>query len=221
MPSGFPAANGRFWTPCLSRRALIEEDASRILWGTDWPHPNITKDMPNDGELVNLFAKICPDPAAAAAHPGGQSDADVLVMIIDCHGHYTTAPGELQKFRDAQIAGLKAGVDVPLERSGKNLRRSDSRQPGECAAEAATRARHGSHDFLAARLRHGPPRRQRNHEPALDTRLQRSHSSGLPALSGQLRRGLSVAAIARRARRRTALRNSSVAWRSSGLSAAI
>jgi 2-pyrone-4,6-dicarboxylate lactonase len=44
-------------------QALIEEDASRILWGTDWPHPNITKDMPNDGELVNLFAKICPDPA--------------------------------------------------------------------------------------------------------------------------------------------------------------
>jgi len=28
-------------------------------------------------------------------------------MIIDCHGHYTTAPGELQKFRDAQIEGLK------------------------------------------------------------------------------------------------------------------
>src|ERR1700746_6987 len=25
-------------------------------------------------------------------------------MIIDCHGHYTTAPAELQKFRDAQIA---------------------------------------------------------------------------------------------------------------------
>ena len=35
-------------------------------------------------------------------------------MIIDCHGHYTTAPAELQKFRDAQIAGLKAGLDVPL-----------------------------------------------------------------------------------------------------------
>ena len=44
-------------------QALIAEDAGRILWGTDWPHPNITKDMPNDGELVNLFAKICPDPA--------------------------------------------------------------------------------------------------------------------------------------------------------------
>jgi 2-pyrone-4,6-dicarboxylate lactonase len=44
-------------------QALIAEDPSRILWGTDWPHPNITKDMPNDGELVNLFAKICPDAA--------------------------------------------------------------------------------------------------------------------------------------------------------------
>ena len=41
--------------------ALIESDPNRILWGTDWPHPNITKDMPNDGELVNLFAKICPE----------------------------------------------------------------------------------------------------------------------------------------------------------------
>src|SRR5687767_10906384 len=27
-------------------------------------------------------------------------------MIIDCHGHYTTAPKELQMYRDAQIAGL-------------------------------------------------------------------------------------------------------------------
>jgi 2-pyrone-4,6-dicarboxylate lactonase len=44
-------------------QALVAADASRILWGTDWPHPNIAKDMPNDGELLNLFAKICPDPA--------------------------------------------------------------------------------------------------------------------------------------------------------------
>ena len=28
-------------------------------------------------------------------------------MIIDCHGHYTTAPKALQDYRDAQIAGLK------------------------------------------------------------------------------------------------------------------
>jgi 4-oxalmesaconate hydratase len=28
-------------------------------------------------------------------------------MIIDCHGHYTTAPAAHQKFRDAQIAAIK------------------------------------------------------------------------------------------------------------------
>ncbi len=39
-------------------------------------------------------------------------------MIIDCHGHYTTAPGALQKFRDAQLAGLKEHRDVPLEAAG-------------------------------------------------------------------------------------------------------
>jgi predicted TIM-barrel fold metal-dependent hydrolase len=44
-------------------QALIAVDSTRILWGTDWPHPNITKDMPNDGELVDLFGEICPDAA--------------------------------------------------------------------------------------------------------------------------------------------------------------
>ncbi len=43
-------------------QALVATDAARILWGTDWPHPNITKDMPNDGELVDLFGEICPQP---------------------------------------------------------------------------------------------------------------------------------------------------------------
>ena len=28
-------------------------------------------------------------------------------MIIDCHGHYTTAPKELHVWREAQIAALK------------------------------------------------------------------------------------------------------------------
>jgi predicted TIM-barrel fold metal-dependent hydrolase len=42
-------------------QALIGIDADRLLWGTDWPHPNISKDMPNDGELVDLLALMCPD----------------------------------------------------------------------------------------------------------------------------------------------------------------
>jgi 4-oxalmesaconate hydratase len=35
-------------------------------------------------------------------------------MIIDCHGHYTTAPAELQKYRDSQVVGLKDPAAKPL-----------------------------------------------------------------------------------------------------------
>jgi 2-pyrone-4,6-dicarboxylate lactonase len=41
-------------------RTLIEAAPDRVLWGTDFPHPNV-KVMPNDGELVDLFAAFCPD----------------------------------------------------------------------------------------------------------------------------------------------------------------
>jgi 4-oxalmesaconate hydratase len=43
-------------------------------------------------------------------------------MIIDCHGHYTTAPPELQKYRDSQIAGLKDPAGRP---AAANLKISD------------------------------------------------------------------------------------------------
>jgi predicted TIM-barrel fold metal-dependent hydrolase len=43
-------------------RALIEAAPGRILWGTDWPHPNVGNHMPNDGELVDLFARMVPEP---------------------------------------------------------------------------------------------------------------------------------------------------------------
>jgi 2-pyrone-4,6-dicarboxylate lactonase len=42
---------------------LIEIAPDRVLWGTDWPHPNISKDMPNDGGLVDLMFRFCTDPA--------------------------------------------------------------------------------------------------------------------------------------------------------------
>src|SRR5207237_1533472 len=37
------------------------------------------------------------------------------IMIIDCHGHYTTAPKELQAYRDSQIAGLKDPAHIPFK----------------------------------------------------------------------------------------------------------
>jgi len=44
-------------------QALIEAAPERILWGTDWPHPNIAKHMPNDGDLVDLVPLMAPDAA--------------------------------------------------------------------------------------------------------------------------------------------------------------
>ncbi|MFL5090851.1 MAG: amidohydrolase family protein, partial [Xanthobacteraceae bacterium] len=38
-------------------RILAEQAPERILWGTDWPHPNVRR-MPNDGELVDLIPQI-------------------------------------------------------------------------------------------------------------------------------------------------------------------
>jgi predicted TIM-barrel fold metal-dependent hydrolase len=40
--------------------ALVEAAPERVLWGTDFPHPNV-KRMPNDGELVDFFAKVVLD----------------------------------------------------------------------------------------------------------------------------------------------------------------
>jgi 2-pyrone-4,6-dicarboxylate lactonase len=42
---------------------LLEAAPDRVLWGTDWPHPNIAGDMPNDGDLVDLVPLITTDPA--------------------------------------------------------------------------------------------------------------------------------------------------------------
>jgi 2-pyrone-4,6-dicarboxylate lactonase len=43
-------------------RALVEAAPDRMLWGTDFPHPNV-KEMPNDGESVDLFAEMVADDA--------------------------------------------------------------------------------------------------------------------------------------------------------------
>jgi 2-pyrone-4,6-dicarboxylate lactonase len=44
-------------------QALIATAPDRVLWGTDWPHPNIARHMPNDGDLVDLVPLIAPDAA--------------------------------------------------------------------------------------------------------------------------------------------------------------
>jgi len=39
-------------------RHLVETFPDRVLWGTDWPHPNMKSHMPDDGKLVDYLPKI-------------------------------------------------------------------------------------------------------------------------------------------------------------------
>jgi len=39
-------------------RQLVESFPDRVLWGTDWPHPNMPVEAPDDGVLVDVIPKI-------------------------------------------------------------------------------------------------------------------------------------------------------------------
>jgi len=41
-------------------RHLVETFPDRVLWGTDWPHPNMKSHMPDDGKLVDYIPRIAP-----------------------------------------------------------------------------------------------------------------------------------------------------------------
>lgn len=43
-------------------RRVIEEFPDRVLWGTDWPHPNMKSHMPDDGHLVDFIPRIASTP---------------------------------------------------------------------------------------------------------------------------------------------------------------
>ena len=68
--------NGNFWSKVscpdrLSRsgppeysdvapfaRRIVETFPDRVLWGSDWPHPNMKGHMPDDGKLVDYIPRI-------------------------------------------------------------------------------------------------------------------------------------------------------------------
>lgn len=43
-------------------QALVEAAPDRILWGSDWPHPNV-RAVPDDGDLIDFVAQVAPDEA--------------------------------------------------------------------------------------------------------------------------------------------------------------
>jgi len=41
-------------------QTIVAQFPDRVLWGTDWPHPNMKSHMPDDGALVDFIPKIAP-----------------------------------------------------------------------------------------------------------------------------------------------------------------
>jgi 2-pyrone-4,6-dicarboxylate lactonase len=39
-------------------RPLVEDYQDRVIWGTDWPHPNMQSNIPDDGHLVDMIPRI-------------------------------------------------------------------------------------------------------------------------------------------------------------------
>ncbi len=61
--SGPPALNGQqmaYRDVVPFARRVVDEFPERVLWGTDWPHPNLKGHMPDDGLLVDFIAQIAP-----------------------------------------------------------------------------------------------------------------------------------------------------------------
>ncbi len=63
--SGPPALNGErnaYRDVVPFARRIVETFPERVLWGTDWPHPNLKNHMPDDGLLVDFIPHIATNP---------------------------------------------------------------------------------------------------------------------------------------------------------------
>jgi 2-pyrone-4,6-dicarboxylate lactonase len=59
--TGPPALNGErsaYRDVVPFGRRLVETFPDRVIWGTDWPHPNLKDHMPDDGLLVDFIPHI-------------------------------------------------------------------------------------------------------------------------------------------------------------------
>ncbi|OAJ52468.1 2-pyrone-4,6-dicarboxylate hydrolase [Paraburkholderia ginsengiterrae] len=59
--TGKPALNGEqdaYHDVVPFARRIVETFPDRVLWGTDWPHPNLKSHMPDDGLLVDFIPRI-------------------------------------------------------------------------------------------------------------------------------------------------------------------
>ena len=140
-------------------------------------------------------------------------------LIIDCHGHYTTAPKALENWRNAQIAGIKDPVSMPkvsdLKISDDELRESIETNQLRLMKERGSDIT----IFSPTRQLHGPSHRRLQRVVHLGRDLQRALLPREPAVPRPLRAGRHAAAVVPAWTPRPASPNWSSAWSSTATSA--
>ena len=200
----------------------------RTVWG-DIPYSEPPREWPNG--VNRTSRRKCgahpphPFTAAPTRRRAGYHAAPIsqhasrrcqTIMIIDCHGHYTTAPkatAEVSRRPDRRAQGSGRGA---AEGDAQHQRRPDPREPRGRAAQVPARARHRRHDLLAARVGDGASHRRRDDQPALDAALQRPDPSRLRRSIPRTSSACASCRSRRACRRPTASRSSSAASTSSG-----
>jgi 2-pyrone-4,6-dicarboxylate lactonase len=66
-PERLTVSGGDYTDVVPYARTLVERFPDRVLWGTDWPHPNMKSHMPDDGLLVDFIARIATNTVAQQA----------------------------------------------------------------------------------------------------------------------------------------------------------
>ena len=66
-PERLTVSGGDYTDVVPYARTLVERFPDRVLWGTDWPHPNMKSHMPDDGLLVDFIPRIATDTVAQQA----------------------------------------------------------------------------------------------------------------------------------------------------------
>jgi 2-pyrone-4,6-dicarboxylate lactonase len=63
-PDRLQEPNGPPWDLFVDAvRPMVEDYPDRVLWGTDWPHPNMQNAVPDDSALVDIIPRIAPTAA--------------------------------------------------------------------------------------------------------------------------------------------------------------
>ena len=119
------------------------------------------------------------------------------MLIIDCHGHYTTAPAAHQRFRDPQLARLK---DLRCPRRARPISDDEIRETIETNQLKLQRQRGADLTIFSPRASAmGHHLGDEAVSLALDAGLQRSDQAGDGSVSGELRRRVPAAAVSGRA----------------------